>query len=330
MPRPTPQDRHVDGVLSNVGMAFFQDPRFYVSGRVFPRAPVPKQSDKFRTYSLSELLRLRAQKINPGQPAPQDTGTFSDDTFFCEKYGLGDFLTPEDIANDDGPIPPEEVLINALMQGHLTDMEIRWAATYFTTGVWAKDWQGVAAAPGANEYLQFDATSADPVETITQARRERANAVGETYAPNVAVIGGEVWDHMQTNAAIQDRIKYTGQPGAKVTTQMLASLFQVEEVLVAGAIYNSAAENATASMTQIFGKSILMAYRTRTPSPRIPSAGYTFVWNQPSDAPAGLEVVVRKIPRPEMGNRTDYEAIQYWDQKLCSSALGIYLYDVIS
>jgi len=329
MPRPTPADRHVDGLLSNVGMAYLQDPGIYVASRVFPMAPVPKQSDLYRKYSVNELLRLEAQEVAPGQAAPIDTASFSDESFFCQKYGLRDFLTPEDIAMDDGSIDPEELVVQQLMQAHRTKMERSWAANYFLQGVWGTDWAGVAAGPIANQFLQLDATGADPVETITQAKRAVFDNTG--FMPNIAVVGGEIMDHLQTNAAIQDRIKYTGaRDGAVVTQQMLAGLFGVGEVVIGQAIYNAGPEGGTANMTKIFGKSILLAYRTPSPSPRVPSAGYTFLWATPTDAPKGSQVVVRKVPRPSKGNRTDYEAIIYWDQKLTASDLGIFLRDVIS
>lgn len=328
MPRPTPADRHVDALLSNVGMAYLQDPGIYVCNRVFPMTPVGKQSDMYRKYRVADLLRLEAQKIAPGHAAPIDTTGFDDEAYFCEKYGLRDYLTPEDIAMDDGPIPPDQLLVEALMQAHRTAMERNWATTYFQPGVWGNNWVGVAAAPAANQFLQFDAPG-DPTETITAAKRAVFDSTG--FMPNIAVIGGEVWDHLQTNAAIMDRIKYTGsRDGAAVTAQMLQGLWGLEEIVVAQAIYNAAAEGAAAVMTKIFGKSLLLAYRPKTPSPRVPSGGYTFLWNAPTDAPKGSSVVVRKIPRPSKGNRTDYEAIIYWDQRLTAADLGIFLSVVIS
>lgn len=328
MPRPTPADRHVDAILSNVGMAYFQDPGIYVATRVFPVAPVTKQSGYFRKYSVADLLRLEAQKMSPGTAAPQDTTNFANTQYMTEKYGLGDFLTPEDVANDDGPIDPEEMTIAGLMQAHMTKMERAWASAYFGTSIWGKDWTGVAATPTTNQFLQFDASSGDPVDVLIRAGRYVQQTTG--FRPNVAVIGAPVMDHLKINASIKDRLKYTGQPGAKVTPQMLASLFEVDEVVEASAIYNAAKEGQTASMTAIYSDDVLLAYRANAPSPRVPSAGYTFVWNTPSDAPQGTQVVVRKIPRPEMGNRTDYEAIIYWQMMATATDLGIFLTDCLA
>ena len=328
MPRPTPQDRHVDGVLSNVGMAFLQDPNAYVATKMFPFAGVPKQSDLYRKYSLAGLLRLRAQKMNPGTAAPIDTTGFADEQYFCEKYGLRDFLTPEGVANDDGPIPPDQMVTLQLMQAQMTTLELDFAQKFFANGIWDNNLEGVAAGPAAGQFVRWDLAGSDPVADVMAARRAMHDDTG--FFPNRMTIAGDVMDALQTNAAIQDRIKYTGsRDGAIVTAQMLAGLFKVEQIFEGEAISNTAAEGAAAVMANVFAGGVLMAYAAPNPNPRVPSAGYTFHWTTPTDSP-GTSVVVRRIPRPSLGNRTDFETIMYYDQKMTASNLGVFLRTVIT
>jgi len=329
MPRPTPQDRHVDGVLSNVGMAFLQDENKYIATKMFPFAPVPKQSDLYRKYSLAGLLRLRAQKMAPGEAAPIDTTGFADEQYYCEKYGLRDFLTPEDLANDDGPIPPDQMVTLQLMQAQMSTLELDFATKYFGAGIWDNNLVGVAAgAVVGTSFVRWDLAGSDPVADMILARRMIHDSTG--FMPNRAVIAGNVMDSLQTNAAIQDRIKYTGaRDGAIVTEQMLAGLFKIEQIFTGEAIINSAAEGAAAVFENVFDDGVLLSYAAPSPSPRSPSAGMTFHWTTPTDSP-GTSVVVRRIPRPSLGNRTDFETLLYYDQKLTSTNLSTFLAEVIT
>jgi hypothetical protein len=77
-----------------------------------------------------------------------------------------------------------------------------------------------------------------------------------------------------------DRVKYTMQAEAKaITPALLAAAFDVEEMVVSEAVYNTAAEGQTAAMQFIVGKTALLCFRPKAPGLRIPSAGYIFAWN---------------------------------------------------
>ena len=44
MPRPTSLDSHVDAILTQISIAFTQDPNDFVADKVFPMIPVAKQA----------------------------------------------------------------------------------------------------------------------------------------------------------------------------------------------------------------------------------------------------------------------------------------------
>jgi len=324
-PRPTPADRHYDKVLSNVGLAFFQSKEKYIAGRVFPSIPVSKQTDAIRVYSVADLLRIEAEEMGEGTAAPQETGTFSHITYGCKKYGKGDYLTPADLANDDGPIPPDQILIEQLTQANMTKMERTWAAANMATSKWDHDCQGQAAGPTGKQFLQWDKANSDPIQDVLDKKDLIHDSTG--FDANVGVIARDAFNKAINHSVIRGRFDYTSS--ASITAEMLAKLWGLEELIVASAIYN-AGPAGTPSFTKIFTNNMLLAHRAKTPSVRVPSAGYTFLWTAPTGAPQGTKVMVRRIPRPELGNRTDYESIMYWDQKVTSSALGAYMYDVYS
>ena len=82
---------------------------------------------------------------------------------------------------------------------------------------------------------------------------------------------------LKDNQDILSRIQYT-QRGI-ITPEILASLFDVEKVLVPRGIYETAAKGATSAPARIAGSGkALLCYATNTPSIDEPSAGYFFAW----------------------------------------------------
>jgi hypothetical protein len=325
-PRTPAADRHFDQVSSKVALAYFQDASKYVASRVFASVPVSKKSDKIRVYSAADLLRIEAEEMAEGTAAPLDTTGTSTVTYSCTKYGSRDYITPEDKANDDGPIPLEDVVVETRTQACMTKMERSWAAANMDTSVWAHDCQGKASGETGKQFLQWDKTGADPIADV--AAKGSLIYDGTGFEMNVGVIARDAFNLLKNHDKVRERFNYTNSDN--VTAEMLAKLFELDELIVASAIYNAAAPGATADMTKIFTNNMLLAHRSKTPSLKKPSAGYTMLWTSPIGAPKGTRVAVRKIPRPSKGDRTDYEAIMYWDQKVIATDLGAYMYELYS
>ena len=97
------------------------------------------------------------------------------------------------------------------------------------------------------------------------------------YVPNTVIMSYKVFSALMDNADIVDRIKYTSQES--VTEDLLARLFNVDRVLIMAGTYNTAANGATASYSQIGDRDALVCYTPANPGLIVPSAGYTMVWN---------------------------------------------------
>jgi hypothetical protein len=83
----------------------------------------------------------------------------------------------------------------------------------------------------------------------------------------------------KNHTSVLDRVKYTS---ADITDKMLAGLFDVEKLVVATAQYDSAKKGVTASIGSIFPSEIVwLGFVNPTPSPKAPSAMYTFKSNMP-------------------------------------------------
>ena len=202
-----------------------------------------------------------------------------------------------------------------LTQQMLIRQEVEWAASAFTTGVWGSD-----VVPGT----LWDAANSTPIANIETAKNTVLTNTG--YVPNTVIMSYKVFSALMDNADIVDRIKYTSQES--VTEDLLARLFNVDRVLVMAGTYNTAANGATASYSQIGDKDVLVCYTPANPGLMVPSAGYTMVWNGVSSGMGTSSAISRFRMEAEKADRIEIEAA--WDTKIVSSALGYFLSNVTS
>lgn len=321
---PTPGDMHVNAPLTNISVAYLQEQTQFVATRVFPVVPVQKQSDRYFLYSKGDLMRSEAMPRAPGtESAGVDYDIDNTPNYACQKLALHLDVDDDQVANADSPLRPEQDAARILTHKMLIKRDQQFADSYFKTGVWETDWDGVAAAPGANEFIQWDAADSHPIKDVRLARRAVGALTG--HLPNVGVIGPDVFDVLCDHADIIDRYKHTS--AKSITAEMIASLFLLEELLVAEAVHNTAVKGQAVSMANIFGKHLLLAFAQRRPALMAPSAGYCFSW-------AGLYgagndgLRTKRIPAPLLNsNRIENEMA--YDMKVVAADCGAFLEDAI-
>src|SRR5262245_20694954 len=131
--------------------------------------------------------------------------------------------------------------------------------------------------------------------------------------PNTLVLQRKVYDAVQDHPDFTDRVKYTSS--GSITPDILARMLDLDRVLIAGGVVNTAAEGQNASMSFIQGKHALLAYVNPRPEPEMPSAAYTFGWTElVPGAPAG--VAMSELPRDVKTKVDRIEGESAWDQKV--------------
>lgn len=275
MPNPTPGAVHVDRLLTNISVAFVQSSTKFVADRVFPRVPVQKQSDVIATYSQADFQRDEVAKRAPGSPAERAgyrTGTTS---YVADEWALAHPIDDQVVANADDPFFPRQDAVVFLTQKMLIKREVEWVTNFFSTGnLWTGSSDGADLVSGT-DFTAWSNAASNPIEDIhNQQSRIEANT---GFLPNKLVINRQVWFDLKNHPDIVDRVKYTS--GEAVTQDVVARLLNVDEVLVAGAVRNTAAEGLTVNSTYIAGDEALLVYAASSPSLMNPSGGYTFVWD---------------------------------------------------
>ncbi len=131
---------------------------------------------------------------------------------------------------------------------------------------------------------QFNDPSSNPGTYIRAGRSAIAQQIG--VDPNVMVMGREVFDTIQENELIKDRLKHTTRDS--LTTEMLANFYGFDEVRVCSALV----KRANGTKEYVFGKNLVMAYTnpsalrqdrlpfrtTGTIDQEEPSYGYTYTY----------------------------------------------------
>lgn len=318
---PKMQDAHIDRALTNISVAYLQDASAFIADKVFPIVPVKRQSDVYYQYNKGDFMRDEAQLRGAAtESAGGDYGVEAQDPYYCRKHAFHKDVTPEERANYDEPLQADQDATTFISQKMLIRREMEWASKFFVAGIWGTELEGKAATPGTGEFLQWDQATSDPIKDITTAGVKMAAATG--FKPNTLVLSPYVFNALKNHEDILDRIKYT-QKGI-VTTDLLATLFEVDKVLVPWAVVNSAAKGTSDSVSFIYGKHALLCYSAPRPALRQPSAGYIFAWTGLEGSGAYGNRIVR-LPMDMLGLGTErIEGEMSFDVKKVCADLGTF------
>ena len=324
----TASDVHVNRALTNVSIGYTQDESRFIADRIFPRVPVTKQSDIFTIYPAGEWnrdeMKLRA-------PATETAGTGYDidrKPYYCPVWGVHRDVDDQMRANQDEPMNLDAEATRFITRKGLIRREVEFADKFFKSGAWTYQKTGVASAPGANQFLQWNDSASEPTRIVRQAQDEMLLRTG--FMPNVLVLGHLSYSGLLENDSIIDRIKYGQTPGAPamVTKEALAALFGVDRIEVMSAIVNTAPEGQTANSFLGAARGALLVHAAPTPGLLTPSAGYTFVWTGYNGAsPYGTRIIQFRMENI----RSDrFEIDMAFTHEKVADDLGIFLADAVA
>jgi hypothetical protein len=332
MPNPTQSDLHINVPLTNVSVAYMMDRKNFIADKIFPRVPVQKQSDLYWKYTKSDWRRTDAQKRAPGTETVGTGWKTNTGQYYAHVWGVHKDIDDQVRANADSFWSLDKDATLFVTNQLLLRRDLDWNDKFFKTGVWAKDYTGVAAAPTSNQFLQWNNAASDPIVQFANLQTEFILQAGRKA--NTLVLGAEAITTLKNHPDIIDRIKYT-QRGV-VTEDLLASLFDVEKILVSYASVTNVAERADgatqdAAATYSFmsnSKAAWLGYSPSSPSLMTPAAGYIFTWN---GYLAGNAYGIRmKNFRMEHIAADRIEGEMTYDMNVVSPDMGIFLASAVA
>lgn len=322
---PTMQNAHIDRALTNISVAYLQDANAFIADKVFPIVPVKRQSDVFYVYNKGDFMRDEAQVRGAAtESAGGDYGVEAADPYYCRKHAFHKDVTPEERLNYDEPLDADTDAADFVSQKMLIRREMAWASKFFAPGIWGTEITGGEAA-GEGTTIKWDLPTSNPIKDVTDAAVKMAGETG--FKPNVLVLSPYAFNALKNHEDILDRIKYT-QKGI-VTADLLATLFEVDKVLVAWAVVNSAQKGAADAVDFIMGKHAMLCYAAPRPALRKPSAGYIFAWTGLEGSGAYGNRIVR-LPMDMLGLGTErIEGEISFDVKKVCGDLGVFFKDIV-
>lgn len=320
--RPAENDVHVDRLLTNMSIGYINE--MYIAQRIFPVVLVNNRSDIVPRYDQSHWFRDLAQELGPTQPPPTSGYTVDTTmTYFCREYGIG-HLVPDTVrANADDPFQPDRDGMRWLVDRLDMRREMQFLTEFWKTGVWKTD------LVGTSDFVKWSTygTSTPIVDWRTGKRTIRRLIA---RSPNVGILGDLTYDVLADHPSLLDRVKYgaSSDNPAAVTLNLLAQLWELDEVLVGTSIYTSDAEGtaeASVTYTANWDDDALLLYRPSSPSIFNPAAGYNFVWR----TILGGQRYIRRRREP-LGEKSDLlEGFEFFDMKQTADGAGLFFSDAV-
>lgn len=331
--QPTVSQVHTATPLTNIAIAYMQSNDNFIADKVFPIVPVEFMSDLYYKWSKDDFFRDEAQKRADGQESAGSGMNLSTDSYKAAVWGLHKDIGDQTRRNADPAIDIEVSTTRALMGKMLISRDRQFASHYMKTGVWGTDITGVASAPGGGQVYQWsDATHSDPFSDIADGQTKILQNTG--MLPNVLTLSWPTYQALRKHPLVVDRVKYTMQADAKnITPELLAAAFDVERVVVAKSVYNSANEGAAGVYSFIVGKSAMLCYANPEPGLMEPSAGYLFGWAGYDQGGNGVGVSSWTEPVPNRGkpgSTIRCETELAYDMKVVGSDLGYYFDSIVA
>jgi len=219
-------------------------PDGYVGLRVYPGFQTALQTANFSVIPVEQLLQQRSTIRAPGAGYSRSTFTFEQDNYVCEEYGAEEPVGDRERAIYAYSFDIERVAAQRAVGAVMRELESQVATQINDTGTFTN---GAATAVWSNN------SSGRPIDdVITGINSVRATS---GLIANTVVIDIDLFRDLSTSDQIIDRMKYqwggAGDP-REVTEKSLAMAFGVDQVIIARASTNSAAQGATPSLGAIF------------------------------------------------------------------------------
>lgn len=318
MAQPTVSDVHIDGPLTDLSVAHFQDASAYIADKVFPTVNVSKKSDKYYVWDKAAFTSNGMKKRAPGTESAGGGLELSDDNYFCEVWSFHKDIDDETRANEDAAVGLDRATTIYLAEQARINLEVGWANKYFITGVWSTEVDGTSA------FTQWNNSNSDPEKNIMDAKR--AVLLKSLQWPNTLVVSLDVHQALKRHPLIKDRIKYTSSES--ITEAIIAKYFEVDRYLVSRAVITTSAEGAaTDTFDFTMGKHALLCYTPRNPGLMVPASGYTFSWSGFKGVGGGMAI---KKFRMENIESDRLEIGHSYDQKVVSADCGYFFLNAVA
>lgn len=265
MPQMTPgQARQIDPILTSVARGWRNDQ--FVGQALFPVVPVEQRGGRVIQFG-KEDFKLYATGRAPGTNTKRVQYGYQGDPYALEQHAL-EGLVPFEHLEEANAVPGIDLATVAIRKTqNIIDLRLEKARADLARDEARYDNNHKVTLSGTDQWTHADS---DPTGDVTDAVEAVRASIGRDA--NTVIIPAKAFKPLRQHPKIVERFKYTGRDS--ITAAMLASLWDVERVFVARAVY---ADDADA-LADVWGGDVIVAYTEvgTLADMGLPSYGYTY------------------------------------------------------
>jgi hypothetical protein len=307
-----------DQYIKNAAIGYYQEAPLEVFN-IFPKVNVRKFEGLIPKYVKGDWFKIGSVDLYKRFGSSESIGDdFATDkqSYRLHQYSFHKDVTKLDVEQTEDPYQAVNDAVKFVI-GRLNRVTLKvLAAEFLATGKWSNEKNETTAANRWDNKTS-GTSNADPVEQVIAYKQAVEKTTG--FVPNKMMITPDVYAALMNNTKIIARIATTQT--RIVSTQLLASLFDMDEFVVFNAV-NETPDDYFES------KKVLLAY---TPKGTIgnkfePSAGYIMTY-QFGDS---YNLTTNRIPMPMRNNSVRIETDMYIQPVIPAADCGYLIRNIVA
>jgi len=258
----------------------------FIGGRVFRPILVGAQAATMAKLPVEAMLHTKEDGRAPGAGYRRGDFEFGSFSYATNEHGWEEPMDDRTVKVFRDLIDAESIHAQRAVDQVLRNFEIDCATALYDTSTWTGSSLTTAIT---NEW--DDHTNAVPCDDVEAAKQKVRDGCG--LEPNALICNRKQFWHAMKTDQVQGMLKYWGGDDPKnLTIATAAALFDLDYIIVAGGIKNSAKEGQDVTPASIWSDEYMMVARVATTDdPMEPCVGRTFIWSGDGpSAPGGGEL----------------------------------------
>lgn len=263
-----PNEGNIDPLLTNLAKGYQNDA--FIADLLMPRLTVPNKTGNYYVWG-KEAFRIENDLVAPTGRANRVENSMSIATYGpLIEHQLEQAITKDEkriLGEDKARESATNNVVTKIKLNHEKTVADKWADTSIIT-------QNLTLS-GTDQFSDF--SGSDPVGRVAAAV-DIIHATGIMNLTDFKIVvsmGHQVWSKLKLHTGLKAMLS-TASMRTPLTKADLAALFDVDEVIVGSARYDSAKEGQTANIgNYVWGKHLWVSVVPRNPAMNTVAPGYT-------------------------------------------------------
>jgi len=221
-----------------------------IADEVLPRVPVGKQDFKYLEHNLEEGFTVPDTKVGRKSRPNEIEFSATEKTASTEDHALDSSIPQSDIDNAPANYNPKGRAVEGIQNLVALDREVRVSNLVFGAANY-----GVNNKQALAGVAQFIDPASKPIDVIGDA------ADSLILRPNVMVLGRRAFTILSRHPSIVKAFNGNAGDSGQASREFIASLFEMEKVIVGEARVNTTRKGQVASIQRAWGSHIALIHQ---------------------------------------------------------------------